>query len=307
MPRKLSKSVSSSKTDSDNLSYPSTPSEVPEDGHEKNTKSTETWMKRWVWIFVAFIVMFTVGTIVIVVVALEQKSENLPDKIDVVLYQNNTSRMDSLPDLTDAARASRYVTQARAVRRLMEWVDQVFLLTPDGSISNSEFTTVEFKGTMQQAFEFMPDIPGIADHAIFLSDMTFPFRKTEKEFMFYNARPRLFNIFREQSEVDFFQNYMELPTLPTLVTNLIKLKEPPQTWQDLVFREVTEDRIMLRDDMNRDIFVVGDMLPNAEKQFDKLVNNRPLFATFHITGSTDKAQQAANIALKTFLELQFPK
>jgi len=225
----------------------------------------------------------------------------------VVLYEN-----------TDPSRMSRHISQAKAVHKYMGWVKTIYVLssTQSGEDAALGVTFVSFTGTMIQAFEFMPDIVGISDNAIFLSDMTIPFRNVEKGFMFYDSRPRMFNIFREQSEVNFFQNYFEAPvngisgedTMPTLVTDLVKLKEEPQTWQDLVFREVTEERVTLRDDLNRDIFVVSTMLPNAEKQFDKLTNNRPLFATFHVSVNTtvDPDPAASNARIQTFLTTEFP-
>ena len=267
---------------------------------ERLTKEAETELtnQRWGWIFVALILAFASASIVIIVLALESSGSCLPDTIDVVIYQSN-----------NAARMSRYIAQVKAVHKYMTWVNRVFILsanmsTMEDTVLNA--SVIHFPGaSASEAFEFMPDIPGISAHAIFLSDMTMPFRDVSKTFMFYQDRPRIFNIFREQSEVNFFANYLELPTMPVLATDLHKLKEPPQTWTDLVFRMVTEERIVNREDMNRDIYVVSTMANNVQLQFDKLLSSPPLFATFHINATNDPNPILSNNLLAVFLEQQF--
>jgi hypothetical protein len=164
-------------------------------------------------------------------------------------------------------------------------------------------TFIPFSGTLSEAFEYMPSIPEIQNHAIFLSDMTIPFRQVQKSYFFMNGAPRIFNIFREQSEVDFFSDYLELPTMPTLVTDLQKLKEA-QGWKDLVFREVTEERVVLKSDMNRDIFIVSSIPDNTQDQFANLIKSKPLFITFHVSPN-DPDPDTANNAIADFLSKQF--
>lgn len=253
--------------------------------------------ERWTWIIVALCLAFAVVTVVIVVMALEYVPEALPEQMDVVLYQSpETSRM------------MRYVPQSKAVWRHMPWVNRVYVLSQFASPGYDQALDVHFvafTGTVSEAFEFMPDIPEISSHAIFLGDMTVPFREVKKTYLFYQSIPRMFNVFREQSEVNFFQTYLELPTMPVLSTDMSKLKEPPQTWQDLVYREVTEERVVNREDMNRDVFVVSTMLSNVQAQFDKLVSSPPLFATFHINPA-DPDHELANTTLTVFLIKQYP-
>lgn len=257
-------------------------------------KKKKSRMKKWIWIFVVALLLFVVATIVIVIVAIEQTSENYPDDIDVVLYIRPNEPL----------RMSRYIAQSKSIQRYMEWVRNIYVLTPNPIVDTSlGVTFVNFTGTLPEAFEFMPQIEGIAEDAIFFSDQTLPFRTIKKSFLFSGNQPRMFNIFREQSEVNFFVDYLE-PTMPTLVTDLIKLKEDPQTWQDLVFRVVTEERVTLRSDINRDIFIVSNMPENAQKQFDKLINNRPLFATFHI-GPANPDNDVSNNLINTFLTAEF--
>jgi hypothetical protein len=121
--------------------------------------------------------------------------------------------------------------------------------------------------------------------------------------MFYKDRPRMLNTFRDQAEANFFAQYLELPTMPVLVTDMSKLSE--RTWETLVFLEVTEERVVLREDMNRDVFLVSSMLDNTQKQFEKLKSSPPLFATFHIN-PLDSDPVTCNNELITFLSTLFP-
>lgn len=250
---------------------------------------------RWIWIIGALCLAFAVVTIVIIVIALEPSSSGIPSEIDIVLYQS-------------PSRPSRYIPQSKAVHRYMGWARNVYVLSSTlnpGWDPTLNIEVVPFVGSASQAFEYMPLITGIASHSIFLSDMTVPFRDVKKTYMFYQTRPRIFNIFRDQAEVNFLSRYLELPTMPVLSTDLEKLNDPPRTWQDLVFREITEERIVMREDMNRDVFVVSSMLQNVEKQFEKLVSTPPLFATFHVNPDNDPNPTLSNNTLMVFLSTHF--
>jgi hypothetical protein len=292
MVRKLAKEAKEASKEQDDYDGPESG-----EGTASDIRAEARWTRKWFWLFMFLIVLFSVAIIVIIIVAMEQTKQNLPKNIDVVLYERPN----------EPTRLSRHIWQARAVHKYMNWVKRVFVLSPtqSGEDVGLGVTFVPFSGTLSEAFEFMPDIPDIGENAIFLSDMTLPFREVRKEFMFFESNPRMFNIFREQAEVSFFASYLELPTMPTLVTDLVKLKEPPQTWTDLVFREVTEESVTLRTEMNRDVFVVSSMMANSEKQFDKLTDNRPLFATFHVS-TADPNPDASNQLLNTFLATEFP-
>lgn len=258
-------------------------------------KKSQTGDRVWLGIVIFLILGFLAGVITLLVLSLQYSSHTDVGDIDVVLYQNN-----------DDTRSQRTLPQIHAILQNMPWVNNIFVLTsrePDPAIT-SLATHVAFTGNHEEAFEYMPDIPGIAAHTIFLDDRTFPFRTTKTSYMYSQDNPRIFNVFREQSEVIFFQQYVELPTLPTLVVDLAKLKEHPQTWRDLVFREVTEERIALKADMNRDVFVLSTMANNATSQFTQLDNNPPLFATFHVP-DTDPNVAAANKQLNAYLTQTF--
>ena len=225
----------------------------------------------WIWVFLVLIVLLLSGTVVVFILASQRASAALPDEVDVVLHVR--------PD--NPTRAARHIYQARAVRKHMPWVRQVFVLSPnEPEVRATEFYTyVPFSGTGDEAYNFMPDIAGIANHAMFLADQTLPWRYVSKSFLFIQGQPRLFNYFRDTAEASFFQDYLET-TWPALVADLPKLKEEPRTWQNLVFREVTEEQLVLRNDMNRDVFVVSSMATNSQLQFDALQAHAPLFATF---------------------------
>lgn len=252
--------------------------------------------ERWTWIIVALCLAFAIVTVVIVVIALEPSSTDVPEELDVVLYQS-----------PQPSRLVRYVPQSKAVWKHMPWVRKIFVLSQYANPGWDPVLNVQvvpFTGTETEAFEFMPLVPEIASHALFLSDRTLPFRAVKKSYLFYQTRPRMFNVFRDQAEVNFLASYLELPTLPVLATDLSKLNEVPRTWQDLVFREMTEERVVSREDMNRDVFVASTLLSNSQKQFDKLVSAPPLFATFHLHPN-DPDVITANQTLTTFLSQQF--
>ncbi len=247
------------------------------------------------WVFIFFIVLFAAATVTIVIIAVEQTNSSLPEKIDVVIYR---------PPSGEASRLERYKHQARAVRENMNWVNQVFVLSAS-PVEGSDFEHVPFEGTHEEAFEFMPSVPNVQQYAVFLGDRTIPVSGIKKGYLFHLDRPRIANIFRNQSEVNLFEQYLELPTMPLFVADMNKLAEEPRTWTDLVFREVTEERIVLRSDMNRDVFVISTMLANANKQFDNLETLPPLFATFHVPTANNDLK-VANDRLLEYLENAFP-
>lgn len=259
---------------------------------------------RWMWGIGAVCITLAIVTIVVIVIALEPSNNDIPESIDVVLYQS-----------TEPVRSTRYIPQSKAVRKFLTWARNVYVLSSLANPGWDPVLNVEivpFSGSALQGFEYMPNIPGISTHAIFLSDMTFPFRDVPKSYLFYQSRPRMFNIFRDQAEVYFLSKYLELPTMPVLVTDLEKFSETTRvlnksstnTWQDLVFREITEERVMLREDMNRDVFVVSTLPDNAKIQFEKLKANPSLFATFHVN-SQDPDKVSSNNVLLTFLSTHF--
>jgi len=260
------------------------------------------FLKTWVWLFVFFALACTVGIIVIIVIATEETTADVPDDIDIVIYQRPAS-------LADTSRQARYVYQARSVARLVKWRRNTYILLesgPDTPTRDEELdaTLIKFSGTQAEAFQYMVNIPGIAEQAIFLGDQTFPLTNVKKQYMFYGSVPRMFNIFRDQSEVNFFAQYIE-ETMPTLVTDLDKLREAPGTWSSLVFREVTEEHVVLRQDMNRDVFIASSMVSNAQAQLALLTSSKPLFVTFHV-GTADTNAAAANAMITSFLDVTFP-
>lgn len=249
----------------------------------------------WVWVFVVLCLLLCAGTVVVIVLAFEEH-ESIPEDIDVVLVTS-----------TDPNRNQRYLYQAKAVVQYMPWVRRIFVLNENQQGFDPALGVwfVSFVGPLDQAFEFMPVIPGIAGHALFLSDMTFPWRAVPKSYLFSCSTPRLFNVFRDAAEETFFSYALELPTMPCLVTDLNRLRAST-SWQELVFREVTEERVVLNRGMNRDLMLMGSNTPNITLQLRALQNDPPVFATFHINPQqpvTDLAQ--ANQTLSQFLGQTF--
>ena len=244
---------------------------------------------QWWWIFVVLILALITGTIVIVIFATHEKHESLPDKIDVVLYDRGRGRSDQ---------------QVIACRQNITFVNNIYILsstiTEKSTVQN--VTYLPFSGSISSCLEFIPKIPGIAEHAMFLSDQTFPFRKITKKYMFYGQRPRLFNIFRDQSEVNFFTAWLE-ETMPTFVMSVSLLRDSTD-WKTFIFKEVTSERTALRHDMNRDIFITSALSANSAKQLSILDSVSPIFATFHIS-ETDPNQTEANAQLTKYLREKF--
>lgn len=281
----------------------------------KTNTLNESSQRKITWVFALLFFAFFIGIIVIMIVAIENSKQDLPDNIDVVLFQDS-----------DTIRSKRTEYLAKAMDKYMGFAKNVFVLsstTPAGrndalGVTFVKFTPdpdATFSVNLVKAFESIPNIPNISDHAIFLTDQTVPFQKVYKTYLFYDNHPRLFNFFRNASVKRFFENYFEnsendstfsidfskgYDTIPAFVFQVDVLKTV-KTLQTLLFREVTEQRLVLREDLNRDVFVNGGMLDNAAKQFKKVEDDEPLFVTFHMSG--DKV--AANNSFNTFLKNNF--
>ncbi len=262
-----------------------------ERGIQAERRETSYW--TWFAFFIIFALIITI--IVITIVGIEQAAAELPDKIDVVLYNQ--------PDV--AHRKDRYIYQARAIKKYMGFVNKVYVLNSGKTGDNTDLdvTFVDFTGTEAEAFQHMNNISGISEHAIFFSDYTLPMFTVYKTNLFAGgAKPRLFNYFRDAAEVGFYSSYLET-TLPAFVGKMSTLGETT-TWQDYLFRETTEERVVLRNDFVKDVFVVSSMTQNSDLQFKNIKDYRPLFTTFHISGAD---LDAANQKLNVFLTSQFPE
>lgn len=272
--------------------------------------------KLWIWILSIFIFLFIIAIIVLAVLSTENNQSSLPSTIDIVIIER--SELDNTQQ------------QVTAINDFMTFRNNIYILTsshPDGeadfdNISNVFYVNFTESGTtyenqLNSYFLEMSaiknkdnSVPNIQQHAIFLGDQTYPMRGVRKEYLFCNgSNPRLFNIFRDQSEINFFNgstlsdnitifNY----TAPFLVSNLALFTDAPavSTVEDFMLLELTEEQATLRSDLNRDILLKGvpgvDYIDNYQSQFTTLDDKPPYFATFHISGSigSTERQQAVN-------------
>jgi hypothetical protein len=244
------------------------------------SREDETSEVRWLWIMMVVFLLFLSAALVVVVVCVNGSANHVPKDIDVILLDQNRGLL---------------AAQIKAVKKYMPWYKTLRVVTTvrdSGTADGVTYTHLPTAGVLlHTGFMATASIDGVADHAIFLSDYTLPFRRVEKSYLYYGSRPRMFNYFRDKSEEDFFQNTLSYntDTLPTLVYSTVALK----TIQDdtkldvtakinrFIFQVVTEDRVVLRNDMNREVFIDAAIPENADTQFAKLKSYAPVFATFH--------------------------
>lgn len=259
----------------------------------------------WMALFVVFLFILVIATAVVIAVSVSQQSSNLPQEIDVIIVDRDRGLAQP---------------QVNAINSNMAFRRNIYILGPHATgAADADFPNVTnvfyvnfvpvdpvSPTVLDEYFLAVQSIAGVANHAVFLADQTVPFRWIDKAYMFYGTRPRMFNIFRDTAETTFLAPYFNY-TCPALVEDVsifARLPDPP-TVQNFVLFEISQARVTLRNDFNRDIFVNADntqLIANYNQQFSELVNNTPLFATFHVTG-TD--QTFANAALAVFLSAQF--
>lgn len=246
------------------------------DEQTKKQQAHDAKMTVSFWVFCALTVIFGIGSIVFIVLGLINTS-NQSHVVDVVLYEHQSPAGE-----VTASRMSRHIMQSYYVHKHMKWINKIYVLSAskEGYDNILDVTFVPFKGLVEDAFLYMCKIPNVSEFAMFLSDMTFPFREVRKSYMYTMSNHRIFNVFRDEREVAFFKNYLELPTLPVMVVHMSTLAKS-ENWMDLVFRESTEEKITLFNEMNRDVMIYGNSVNNAQNQFSLLKRHPPLFATFH--------------------------
>lgn len=282
---------------------------------------------KWMWAFAIFIIIFMIATIGIVWASTLNANSVLPELIDIVIIERS--------ELTNLK------AHVNAINNFMTFRNNIYILTPnqpdgnaaeDMGVNNVFYCNFTESGTTYQNkldsyFLEMPNIknkdnevPDIQTHAIFLGDQTYPMFKIEKSFLYFGERPRMFNVFRDQAEINFFNgltvaaddittfNY----TTPSLVSNIELFTDAPavSTVKDFISLEITEERATLRHDINRDILLRGvsgvDYSDNYTMQFTTLDDNPPYFATFHISGATSSTERIQAVtALKTYLTTKF--
>jgi hypothetical protein len=279
---------------------------MPREFIEEPEEEEQPMSYSWMFAIVVILIILFIATITVVAVSVSQYSASLPTDIDIVLIESANGIL--LP-------------QATAIDHNMNFRRNIYVLTNVtgrangpatlGNIANI-FYVVTGVLDLNESFLFqnqirgIANVPDIAPHAIFLADYTVPFQFIEKSFLFYGNRPRMFNIFRDTAETTFLASYFTY-TVPTLVENVALLDEigPLGTVNDYVLFEISQERVVLRNDFNRDIFVNASnaaQVTNTTKQYSELDSTPPLFATFHVTGTN---QTTANESLAAFLLAEF--
>jgi hypothetical protein len=270
----------------------------------------------WMFVIVAILIVLFVATITVLAVSVSQSFASLPADIDVVIIERDRGIL---------------LAQAIAINQNMNFRRNIYILTDtpgrvngpanlSHNIENAFFvvdpnpnstpeTVLNAYFLFQNKIKGITNVPDIAQHAIFLADQTVPFQFIQKSFFFYGTRPRMFNIFRDAAETTFLASYFTY-TCPALVENLALLDEleaggSAVTVNDFVLFEIAQERVVLRNDFNRDIFVNASdaaQVTNTAKQYSLINGNPPLFSTFHITGTS---QDVAAASLAAFLTAYF--
>lgn len=256
-----------------------------------------------------FLIALVIATGVVIGLALSQKETTLPSPIDIVVYETPESVPVLEPQLT-------------AIVQNMPFRNNIYILTSNPArangpanltnISQAFFARVTLTGTTQEEvvrefFNFIPqlkdlsNVPNIADHFLFLGNQTVPFRTINTSTLFYNKRPRAFNVFRDTAEVTTLSPFFTY-TAPCFVA---QTKFAGVSIENFLLLSISQDRIVLRNDFMRDIFVnqdTGELQNNYNIQFSELVRKSPLFASFHVTGQN---QTSAFEDLGRFLKQEF--
>ncbi len=239
------------------------------------SKSDSESGSKWMWILGSLFLLFLVASIVIVIVAVSNSGASLPKHIDLVLHDRGNGLLAS---------------QLKAVQKYMTFCHKIFVLSPTKTGDIEGVTYIPFTSTnVGEGFLAMATIADVADHAMYLGDSVYPFRKIRKTYLFFGDRPRMFNAFRDASEQVFFESagYSYAEKLPTFVVDIKILKEvnaaggtTQAKLNSLYFRSITEDRVVIRNDINREVFINDGAADNVTKQFTKLDDYPPLFGTF---------------------------
>lgn len=252
---------------------------------------------RWIFVVVCFlIVLFVVGTMIVVIFSLETPIQH-KSQVDVVLFQD-----------ADPIRSQRTPFQIKSIHEHMPWVHRIFVVSLLTSIQREDTTLkatfIPFSGTREEAFLHQHVLEQLGETVMFLSDQTIPMRAVKPSYFYSGRYLRLFNVFREQSEMNVLAPYYELPTMPVGCIPRELLQSTNTTWQHVVFRLVTEERVVIFPSLNRDILLSGDDHKNAQQQLKMLTATPPFFATFHINRELrPEYQESANRWINQYLDL----
>lgn len=258
--------------------------------------------KNWIWTFTILTALMLGGTIAILILA-AYDTENLPDHIDVVLFQRSTLPRD------------RFLHQARAIRKNMEFVERIYVLHPDPNRHKTrddhlDLTYIHLEtDNAREAFMKAADMYDVNEleerHIIFLSDQTLPWSAIQKTYLFSGEQARMFSAFRNATVTSTFVDYFESQTTSetaVLVEEASLIRSSSNDYTKYLFRSSTEQRVILRNDLSRDIFAKSDMDDNFKLQVEKLEESPPLFITFHVTASVETSYHDANRWINDYLQ-----
>ena len=258
--------------------------------------------KAFYYVFIFFLILFLGTAIVLIILANHGVSYNLPEDVDLVIQDRGRGRTEA---------------QINAVKRHMNWVRRIYVIntTRSGQVAGDKVFYVQSTETDPlQVYTQMPTIiSDLADHALFFDDRVFPLRSIRKRYFWYKGdHPRAFNLMPDSTIRQFFMMYEEDPitdfasdTLPVFVGEMESLKQLGNLKQ-WVFSEVTSERISLRNDFSRKVFVNAEMLANSDKQLQGLLDSTPLFVTFSVSGTDQTAKDTANDHLVAWLNTKLP-
>ncbi len=274
--------------------------------HEFEEEEEQPMSYSWMFAIVVVLIILFIATITVVAVSVSQYDASLPTDIDIVLIESSNGIL--LPQATAIDNNMNFRRNIYVLTNIEGRVNGPATLGTIGNIFYIVTGDLDLHESFlsQNQIRGIANVPDIAPHAMFLADYTVPFQFIQKSFLFYGNRPRMFNIFRDTAETTFLASYFTY-TVPTLVENIALLDElgPTATLHDYVLFEISQERVVLRNDFNRDIFVNASNaahVTNTTKQYAELDSTPPLFATFHITGTN---QATANESLVAFLNSEF--
>ncbi len=215
----------------------------------------------------------------------------LPKDIDVVLV-----------DRPGALSKGVIAEQVALVDRNMKFRRNIYILSssPTGPATTFDAKNVFFSNftptstdpavSLRECYLAMGGIVGIAERAIFLGDATFPYRRMDKTLLFDGERPKMFNFFKPVDYTSFYAPFLN-ETLPCFAQDTLLFARLQSTTLDDQLRELlmlerTEHGYSVHHGFNRDVLLNGDasFASNRAIQLEELAADKPIFATFHVSG-----------------------
>lgn len=254
-------------------------------------KSSAFWMMVFT---VSLILSIMIAVIMLVYYA---KDENLPADIDIVV----TNRVGNEKLLDE---------QLKFIDKYMPWRRNIIVLSSvtvtDGPAGNAvkrvwyhevdlagaadyEAEEKKFLDAVREAYIVTPTgLEALADHFMYLGSSTFPTSLIQKTYLFHGEHPRIFNVFRNSAEQAMLGAYYQY-TIPGGVIPKDIMEIPAITVEDVLFNLITQDRMVLRNDINLDVLLRPEAKwdDNRDEQFASIATIKPFFTTFHYLEDDD--------------------